>query len=193
MYTSTKPARITPFISVSEVNSMVRELSHKSIRDMCLFVLGCNTGLIPKSLLCMRWKNCVDPSTKEVRDEVLVFDIRFKKRGIVPIPLNEAAKLAVKIYFTSAAPDNLDSYMFVGRQRSMHLTSNYINKVIKKAAGKTIAPDERRRFSSGSMRKTFLKAFVGHLDGCFIPLGTSDKEVYMALNLGIDALKNVVV
>ena len=178
-----KSSKVLPFDNINEVNLVVKELASKSYRDMCLFVLGCNTQLRISDILDFRWKDIFDFHTNQVKDE---FVKKEKKTGkIRHIYVNDAVKMAVQIYMKSQTQIIQTDYMFVSHSnhrktktkacdghivlQSMPMSEQSVSRIIRSATKNVGLWKSNRRFSTHSMRKTGVRAAAGFLDGRNLP------------------------
>ncbi|OUN23592.1 hypothetical protein B5G34_00385 [Flavonifractor sp. An82] len=174
--------KVLPFDSEDEVNMVVTELANKSMRDMCLFVMGCNTQLRIGDLLEFRWKDVLDQNGN-IKDEIS--KIEKKNRNLRHIYVNDAIKLAISLYRDSIGDVCYMDYMFTSQGprkrfqtaisdgnivlRSQPITEQLVSGAIRSATKRVGLWRENRRFSTHSMRKTGARAAAGYLTGRPLP------------------------
>lgn len=174
--------KVLPFDSEDEVNMVVAELANKSMRDMCLFVMGCNTQLRIGDLLDFRWKDVLDQNGN-IKDEIS--KIEKKNRNLRHIYVNDAIKLAISLYRDSIGDVCYMDYMFTSQGprkrfqtaisdgnivlRSQPITEQLVSGAIRSATKRVGLWRENRRFSTHSMRKTGARAAAGYLTGRPLP------------------------
>lgn len=175
--------KVLPFDSIDEVNRVIYELAKRSMRDVCLFVMGCNTQLRVSDLLDFRWKDILDQSTGDVKEEVS--KIEKKNKNLRHIYINDAIKLAVNMYRNTLPSISLHDYMFTsqGPRKNLRavayngdvmlqaqpITEQLVSGIIRSATKKAGIWTANRRFSTHSMRKTGARAAAGYLTGRDLP------------------------
>lgn len=171
--------KVFPLSSEDEVNMVVMELAKGSMRDACLFVLGCNTQLRVDDLLTFRWRNIIDPTTGKVKDEFSILE--GKNKNLKHVYVNDAIKLAVDLYRSTVSPIDYDDFMFVSHgphvkigtvveggcivRRKIPVTEQFVGYAIRKATKSVGLWSERHRYNTHTMRKTGIRAAKGLLVG----------------------------
>lgn len=174
---------VHPLASEDEVNMVVMELAKKSMRDVCLFVLGCNTQLRISDILHFRWGKILDRSTGAIKDEFSIVERKNKKPKHVYV--NDAIKIAVRLYLDSIPPVDYDDYMFVSYgpnsktytvvedgcivRRRRPVTEQFVGCMIRNATKSAGIWKESRKFGTHTMRKTGARAAFGALGGRKLP------------------------
>ena len=174
--------KVLPFDSIDEVNAVVKELAKHSYRDVCLFVMGCNTQLRISDILDFKWKDILNDDGT-VKAEVR--KIEKKNKNPKHIYINDAIKLAVGLYKNSLSSINMSDYLFVSRGNrrnlvavardgdivlhSRPLSEQLVSGIIRNATKRIGIWSPTRKFSTHSMRKTGARAAAGYLTGRALP------------------------
>lgn len=177
----------TPIKNVSDINSLISYfLSKGQYRNMMLLVLGINFGLRFSDLSNIRFKDVIDPQTKQFREKLVLVERKTantrKHTTNRHVYINKAAKLAIQIYLSNTNGKSYDDYLFVSESKNAPtidfedpngntvtiqkpMTRRAAEDVIKKAAYKL---NIEGRFGTHCFRKTFgyhVLANANNVDG----------------------------
>lgn len=175
--------KVLPLSSEDEVNAVIMELAKSSMRDVCLFVLGCNTQLRISDILTFPWRELIDRDSGKIKDEFSI--VEQKNKNYKHVYVNDAIKLAVDLYRRSVSPIDYDDYMFVSYGphvktdtvvvdgnivvRRRPLTEQFVGHVFRKATKNAGLWTGTKRYNTHTMRKTGARAASGVLEGRDLP------------------------
>ena len=152
--------KVQPLREKTEVERFKNALKRRNLRDWAMFTFGANTGLRASDILRLRVKDILDPesvpSRIRVADSIEIIEKKTKK--IRDIPLNKAAKDAIKEYVTRSglldSPEGAKVPLFPSRKGrgSRSITRSAAWRALHVAAKEA---GIRSRIGTHTMRKTF--------------------------------------
>ncbi len=138
--------KVEPIKSLNAIKAIKRLLKETKPRDYCLFILGINTNLRASDLVRIKLNDVI--SLKTGSD----FEIKEKKTNkIRRVTLNKDCIKAIEIWLAERPVDE-NVYLFSSQRGNTHITSIYVNKLVKQWATKI---QLQGNFGAHTLRKSW--------------------------------------
>lgn len=201
---------VMAFRSLSDIDKVVAYLlSTGNMRNVCLFVMGCNFGFRISDLMEFTWQRVLnhDGSVKKS-----TYKIERKNQHSRTVHINDAARTAISLYYQSfSEPPDPECAMFSSqgkRKRNCvrsaedddgvihmwtetQLTKQMAAKIIREAADAAGVVQEGDRYSTHSLRKTCFTAAAGLYEGIEFPHDPTSNALRFAFVQSLAGHKNM--
>lgn len=184
-----------PLESVDEIEMLAKYFyDHNRLRDACMYILQCNTGLRIGDILDFTWDQCLYLNANgEIRHRHETYKIENKTGKARVIRFNQAIAAAVYLHWIQAGQPPLNEYMFTGargkRRKTMRLGKEIVpvdkaiayppmtvrsaSRIMTAAAKEAKLWRENRKISTHAIRKTGMSAVAGVTKGAELDESTA--------------------
>lgn len=158
--------------SVEEINQLARYFyDNGQLRDACMYILQCNTGMRIGDILDFKWKECIykDKHSGEIRAYGWNAKVENKTDKLRDIYFNKSTAAAVYLHWLHSGKPPFEEYMFCGsrgsKSKAQHMTVRSASRIMTHAAQQAGLWRPDRKVSTHAIRKTALSAVAGLVDG----------------------------
>lgn len=158
--------------SVEEINQLARYFyENGQIRDACMYILQCNTGMRIGDILDFKWKECLYEDKQSGVIRAYGWNAKVENKTDKPrdIYFNKSTAASVYLHWLNSGKPPFEEYMFCGKRgskgRAQHMTVRSASRIMTNAAQQAGLWRNDRRVSTHAIRKTALSAVAGIIDG----------------------------